>query len=131
MAKQAGGRSMLHKIALALAVLIVQPSGSFAKSKSWDFFEKPVKVIETWKNRSEEGYVTSGVELTDKFDRYTIVCTSKTVDGFREDGSLTRWSDSYIEQADGDPHDYIADPRGTPYTKIQWAEACLKSGLLK
>ena len=122
--------SIWFAIALLLTVLSWSSIGR-AQSTEWEFFDSPVEILGVWRDQAAEGYVTSGLEMTDRLDRYTIVCSSETEQGYPAEGSLIRWSDGYVEPAAGNPHDYVADPRGTPWTKIQWAEACLRMGLLK
>jgi hypothetical protein len=115
----------------AVLILVAGATASRAgPASAWEYFTEPVTIERTFHDEEGEGMIFSGVELTDAHDRYTAVCRSRTNAGYAVEPQFSRWSDSFIDTAMKSPRDYLAEPRGSSGTMLQWAEACLRTKML-
>jgi hypothetical protein len=96
------------------------------QQSEWLYFDPPVSVDGIWRDEFDEGDMTfaSGVKITDAQDTYTFVCREWDEAGNRLKGIMRRWSDDFSQEADYAAAWYLLNERGSPYTLLQWAEAC-------
>lgn len=90
-----------------------------AATPKFSWLVDPVK-MKYFKERAE-GYVSEGYQVTDKDNKYTVVCKVSN----NGTPTITEWGGAMrVEEIDKKPAYYLNNERGFSELKLKWAEAC-------
>ncbi|KKB09397.1 hypothetical protein [Devosia chinhatensis] len=128
---------MKTKIMLGALITLIAPSAMAQQytyeqwpiqQSEWLYFDPPVNVENIWRAEFDEADMTfkTGLKMTDAQDTYFITCREWDEAGNRLSGTILYWSDETLEETKFAAAWYLVNERGSPYSMLQWAEACAR-----